>query len=78
MSEELEKVDFGEDRNILVITTISCLLFGFIGPLISWLIYKDKQNAVAKSYLTNLLNFQLTLVIVGFVLGVLNIIPILV
>ncbi len=64
-------------KNTLVLTTVSCIFFGFIVPLIVWLVNKDAMEEAPKKYLTHLLNFQLTLLIVGVLLGVVNIIPIL-
>lgn len=56
-----------EDRNLALLTHLSGILFGFLMPLIMWLIHKD--NA-AKTYLTTeakeALNFQLT-ILIGYV-----------
>lgn len=65
------------NRNILVLTTISCVFLGFIVPLILWLGYKETLNEEQKKYLTTLLNFELTLLIIGLILSVIHIIPIL-
>lgn len=57
-----------EDRNLAMLTHLSGIIFGFIVPLIVWLV--NKENA-AKSYLTTeakeALNFQLT-VLIGYVI----------
>jgi uncharacterized Tic20 family protein len=57
-----------EDRNLAMLTHLSGIIFGFIVPLIVWLVNKD--NA-AKSYLTTeakeALNFQLT-ILIGYVI----------
>ncbi|MBS0383040.1 MAG: DUF4870 domain-containing protein [Proteobacteria bacterium] len=56
-----------DDRNLAMLTHLSGILFGFIVPLIVWLISKDNS---AKSYLTNeskeALNFQIT-ILIGYV-----------
>ncbi len=57
-----------EDRNLAMLTHLSGILFGFLVPLIIWLINKDNP---AKAYLTSeskeALNFQLT-VLIGYVI----------
>jgi hypothetical protein len=61
-----------DDRNLAMLTHLSGILFGFVVPLIVWLINKD--NA-AKAYLNDqskeALNFQITIliaVVVSFIL----------
>lgn len=66
-----------KDKNILVLTAVSCIFLGFIVPLIIWIVNKDAMSEPAKKYLTHLLNFQLTLLIAGMILVAVNIIPIL-
>ncbi len=66
-----------ENRNILVLTTLSCLFLGFIVPLIIWIAMKDKFEEKEKSFLVNLLNFELTLLIGFVVLIAVNVVPIL-
>ena len=57
-----------EDRNLAMLVHLSGILFGFIVPLIVWLINKDNP---AKSYLNTeskeALNFQIT-VLIGYVI----------
>ncbi|MGH8234070.1 MAG: DUF4870 domain-containing protein [Rhodanobacteraceae bacterium] len=57
-----------DDRNLALITHLSGIIFGFIVPLIVWLINKDNP---AKSYLTTeskeSLNFQIT-ILIGYVI----------
>lgn len=57
-----------EDRNLAMLTHLSGLLFGFIVPLIVWLVSKDRSD---KSYLVGeakeALNFQIT-VLIGYVI----------
>ncbi|HEX7348960.1 MAG TPA: DUF4870 domain-containing protein [Rhodanobacteraceae bacterium] len=56
-----------EDRNLALLTHLSGILFGFLVPLIVWLIHKDNT---AKTYVTTeakeALNFQLT-ILIGYV-----------
>ena len=66
-----------KNRNILVLTTISSAFLGFIVPLILWFVHKEYLNEIENKYLTNLLNFELTLLIIGLILTVINIVPIL-
>ncbi|HEX5959625.1 MAG TPA: DUF4870 domain-containing protein [Rhodanobacteraceae bacterium] len=53
-----------EDKNLAMLTHLSGIVFGFLVPLIIWLINKDNP---AKSYITSeskeALNFQLTILI---------------
>lgn len=63
------------NRNILVLTTISCIFFGFIVPLIIWFVLKEKFDSVQKAYLTHLLNFELTLFIPALIFTVIKPIP---
>lgn len=65
------------NKNTLVLTTLSCLLLGFIVPLIVWILNKDNTEFVGKKFLTDLLNFELTLFLAGIVLTVINVIPLL-
>lgn len=64
-------------RNIMVLTTLSCLVLSFILPIILWFSAKDKYNETTKKYLLNLLNFELTIFLSIFVINILNVIPIL-
>ncbi|MBE7704405.1 MAG: DUF4870 domain-containing protein [Cyanobacteria bacterium SIG29] len=65
------------NKNILVLTTLSCAILGFIVPLIVWFLNKDNTEFVGKKYLTDLLNFELTLFIIGLILTVINVVPLL-
>ena len=57
-----------DDRNIALITHLSGIIFGFIVPLIVWLIHKDRTD---KPYLVDqskeALNFQIT-ILIGYVI----------
>jgi uncharacterized Tic20 family protein len=57
-----------DDRNIALITHLSGIIFGFIVPLVVWLIHKDRSD---KAYLVGqakeALNFQVT-VLIGYVI----------
>lgn len=64
-----------DDRNFAMLTHLSCILFGFIVPLIMWLVHKDKpERAYVTDQAKEALNFQITLMIGYFVGGVLSII----
>ncbi len=65
------------NKNTLVLTTLSCLILGFIVPLIVWILNKDNTEYAGKKFLTDLLNFELTLFIAGVVLTLVNVIPLL-
>jgi uncharacterized Tic20 family protein len=62
-----------EDRTLAMITHLSAIIFGFIVPLIIWLINKDKPE---KEFLTDqskeALNFTISLFIVYVALTVLS------
>lgn len=66
-----------ENRNILLLTTLSCLFLGFIVPLVVWLAIKEQFTDGEKAYLTNLLNFELTLLIWWVIFSAINIVPLL-
>lgn len=57
-----------DDRNIALITHLSGIIFGFLVPLIVWLIHKDRAD---KAWLTSqskeALNFQIT-ILIGYVI----------
>ena len=54
------------DRSIAILVHISMLFFGFIGPLVVYLIYKDK-DAYVRHHAAEALNFSITIFIAFFV-----------
>ena len=64
-----------DDKNIAMLSHLLAIFFGFIPPLIFWLMYKDKAG---KDFVCDqakeALNFQITLTIAMFVSGMLTII----
>ena len=56
-----------EDRTWAMLSHISPILVGFIGPLVIWLIYKDKSPFV-NDQAKEALNFQLAVMIAALVL----------
>ena len=62
-----------DDRTMAMIGHLSGIVAGFIGPLIIWLINKDKTD---KGWLNDqakeALNFQITIAIAYFVCGILT------
>ncbi len=65
------------NKNTLVLTTISCTILGVLVPLLVWFANKDTMEEETKKYLVHLLNFQLTLLIAFVILFAVNIIPLL-
>ncbi len=65
------------NRNILVFTTLSCIFLGFIVPLVLWFAMKEKFDSAQKAYLNYLLNFELTLLLIGIICMIINAIPLL-
>lgn len=58
-----------DDRNIAMLTHLSCIIFSFIVPLVVWLVHKDKADkGFVVDQAKEALNFQITLVI-GYVIG---------
>lgn len=57
-----------DDRNLAMLTHLSGIIFGFLVPLIVWLVNKDNPG---KAYLTDeskeALNFQLT-ILIGYII----------
>ena len=68
MSDE-EKITIDKSGLILVVTLISMVL-GFIAPLVAWLTIRNTLDPLQKDFLIGLLNFELTMFIVGIVAGV--------
>jgi uncharacterized protein len=60
----------GSDTALAQLAHILGLLFGFLAPLIIWLV-KGKESAFIDQHAKEALNFQLTVLIAGFVGGVL-------
>jgi uncharacterized Tic20 family protein len=64
-----------EDKTMAMINHLSGILIGFIGPLVIWLINKDKTD---KSWLNEqakeALNFQITIFIAYVVAGMLTLV----
>jgi uncharacterized protein len=58
------------DTGLAQLAHILGLLFGFLAPLIIWLV-KGKESAYIDQHAKEALNFQLTVLIAGFVGGVL-------
>jgi uncharacterized Tic20 family protein len=54
-----------DDRTMALLAHLSPLLLGFVGPLVIWLIYKEKSHFVADQA-KEALNFQLAVMIVVF------------
>ena len=65
------------NRNILVLTTLLCVFFGFIPPLIIWFAMKEKFDSPQKAYLNYLLNFELTLLLCAIICMIIEVIPLL-
>lgn len=55
-----------EDRTWALLAHLSPILFGFIGPLVIWLIYKDKSPFV-NDQAKEALNFQLAVMIAALI-----------
>lgn len=58
-----------KSKNLLVLTTLLSLLFGFLAPLVIWFTNKNLLADEGLVYLKNLLNFELTMFIIMFVFG---------
>ena len=58
-----------KSKNLLVLTTLVSLIFGFLAPLVMWFVQKDMLEGEVKTYMRNLLNFELTMFIVMLILG---------
>lgn len=59
-----------DNKNLLFLTTLISLVFGLISPLVVWIMTKSKLEGDSKDYLKNLLNFEITMFIIGFVFGI--------
>ena len=64
-----------DDRTMAMIGHLSGIVAGFIGPLVIWLINKDKTDkAWLNDQAKEALNFQITLLIAYFVSGILTLV----
>ena len=64
-----------DDRTMAMIGHLSGIVAGFIGPLIIWLINKEKTDKVwLNDQAKEALNFQITLLIAYFVSGILTLV----
>lgn len=64
-----------DDKNIAMLSHLLAIFFGFIPPLVVWLMYKDKAGKdFVNDQAKEALNFQITLTIAMFVSGMLTII----
>ena len=62
-----------DDRTMAMIGHLSGIVAGFIGPLIIWLINKEKADkAWLNEQAKEALNFQITMLIAWFVAGILT------
>ena len=61
-----------DDRNVVMLTHLSVILFGFLGSLVVWLMHKDKpEKAFVSEQAKEALNFQITVLIAYAVSSVL-------
>lgn len=54
-------------KGIIMVVTLLSIILGLIPSLIYWIISKDSLEEDLKKYLVNLLNFELTLSILGLI-----------
>lgn len=62
-----QPVSASDEKTWSILSHVGGIILGFVGPLIVFLIYKDR-SAVIRAHAVGALNFQLTLLI-GWVLG---------
>ncbi len=68
MSDE-EKITIDKNSLLLVVTIVSMVL-GVLSPLVAWFLIRNTLTPAQKDYLTGLFNFELTMLIIGLVAGV--------
>lgn len=59
-----------DKKGVLMAVTLLSIILGFLPSLIYWLFAKNSLDSSLKSFLVNLLNFELTLLIIGAIVGV--------
>ncbi len=59
-------------RNVVVLVYVLTIFFAFIPSLVMWILYKDSPAVSARA--KDILNFQLTILLAGFVSAVLTVI----
>jgi uncharacterized protein len=62
-----QPVSASDEKTWSILSHVGGIILGFIGPLIVFLIYKDR-SAVIRSHAVAALNFQLT-ILIGYVVG---------
>ncbi len=67
MTNEVKNVNLNE-KNLLSLATLGAIV-GFIIPLIVWAWKKDEVSAYGRRFLTATVNFELTMLIVYFIAG---------
>ena len=56
------------DKNgLLIVVTLISMALGVLSPLVAWFLIKNTLEQQQKDYLTGLLNFELTMFIIGLV-----------
>lgn len=56
-------------KGILMVVTLASIIVGFFPSLIYWVFFKKSLEEPSKNYLTDLLNFEITLALIGLILG---------
>ena len=64
----MSDTNMGEEKMFIALAGIGSI-FGFILPLVAWLLKKDSFSAYSKKFILDMLNFELVLFIAFFVLS---------
>ena len=64
MADEFNK----DEQGYMAIASLGAI-FGIVIPLIMWILKKENFSEYTKNFLTDLLNFELIVTIIGFVVG---------
>lgn len=56
-------------KGILMVVTLLSIVFSLVPSLIYWFFFRNSLEETSKNYLTGLLNFELTLALIGLILG---------
>ena len=59
-------------KGILMVLTLASIVVGFVPSLIYWLFFKKSLEEGSKNYLTSLLNFEITLALIGIIFGAIS------
>ena len=59
-------------KGILMVVTLLSIITSFVSSLIYWLFFGKSLEETSRTYLTSLLNFEITLALIGIIFGAIS------